>query len=95
MSTKADLDPTKRRRELIRQITANQKVATDKLAEAQSYAPARELLIDARLGVGIGADDIVIDAPVPFGRERPDIQLWLEGVPVALRNESVLICTES
>ncbi|GLU28016.1 N-6 DNA methylase [Brucella sp. NBRC 12950] len=83
----AKFDPTARRTELIRQITDNQRVAAGKIAEAQSYAPARELLIDPRLGLGIPANSIVVDAPVPFGRERPDIQIWLDGVPVALRNE--------
>lgn len=81
-------DPTARRAELIRQITVNQQVAVGKIAEAQSYAPARELLIDPKLGLGIPANSIVVDAPVPFGRERPDIQVWLDDVPVALRNES-------
>lgn len=80
--------PALERRELIRQITANQTVAVGKLAEAQSYAPARALIIDPRLGLGVPPDSVVVDAPVPFGRERPDIQIWLEGVPVALRNES-------
>jgi|GEM_PF-5720414 len=81
-------DPVARRAELIRQITVNQRVAVGKIAEAQSYAPARELLIDPKLGLGIPANSIVVDAPVPFGRERPDIQIWLDGVPVSLRNES-------
>ncbi|MGO6747294.1 hypothetical protein ACCS93_33340 [Rhizobium ruizarguesonis] len=46
----AKFDLTARRAELIRQITENQTVATGNIAEAQSYAPARELLIDPRLG---------------------------------------------
>ncbi len=29
------------------------------------------LLIDARLGLGIPANSIVVDAPVPFGRSGP------------------------
>ncbi|WP_237478658.1 Eco57I restriction-modification methylase domain-containing protein [Lichenibacterium dinghuense] len=80
-------DAERRRRELIEQVTTNQMVAVGKLAEAQSYAPARELLTDPRLGLGVPVQSVVIDAPVPFGRERPDIQVWLEGVPLALRNE--------
>ncbi|HEX2559133.1 HsdM family class I SAM-dependent methyltransferase, partial [Phenylobacterium sp.] len=29
----------------------------------------------------------MVDAAVPSGRERPDIQIWLDGVPTELRNE--------
>lgn len=85
---KKGFDPAAQRKELIRQITDNQRVAADKMAEAQSYAPARELLTDGRLGLGVGVNQVVVDSPVPFGRERPDIQVWLEGVPANLRNES-------
>jgi len=76
-----------KRRELIRHITENQLVAKDKLSEAQSYSPIRALLTDHKYGIGIPQQCVLTDAPVPFGRERPDIQIWLEGVPVDLRNE--------
>jgi hypothetical protein len=87
LAAKNKISAESTRQELIRQITDNQRVAVGKLAEAQSYAPARQLFIDPSLGLGVPVDNVVVDAPVPFGRERPDIQIWLEGVPVQTRNE--------
>lgn len=80
--------PAEKRAALISQITGNQRVAANKFAEAQSYAPLRELIVTAELGLGVPQNTVVVDSPVPFGRERPDVQVWLEGVPVELRNEA-------
>ncbi len=77
-----------KRSSLIKQITENQLIAGDKISEAQSYPPLRTLLTDTRIGTGIPAHCVLTDAPVPSGSERPDFQIWLEGVPVELRNEN-------